>query len=284
VRDLRFRRIAGFGVTSADAARLTEFYATVFGARPVSSEYLSGARFGRGMGVRGGALRHTLKIGDEMVNILQFDTPGQPYPRPLSPRDTTFQHFAIVVRDMGLALAHLARTTGWTPISRDGPQHLPERSGGVTAFKFQDPDGHPLELLAFPEHAVPSHWKERSGRGVVLGIDHSAISVRDTAVSAAFYETLAFRITARTLNHGAAQARLDGVPSPEVEVTALSLEATTPHLELLCYRSAAPTPRRMWASNDVAATRITLAADGLEDAAALQLVTDPDGHHLLLMA
>jgi hypothetical protein len=39
------------------------------------------------------------------------------------------------------------------------------------------------------------------------------------------------------------------------------------------------------ASNDVAATRIALAADGLENdvEAAQRLIVDPDGHHLLLI-
>ena len=109
-----------------------------------------------------------------------------------SPDDTAFQHFAIVVSDMDLALAQLRGAPGWTPISIGGPQRLPQRSGGVTAFKFQDPDGHPLELLAFPEHAVPPHWTERSAYGIFLGIDHSAISVRDTAISTAFYQSLGF--------------------------------------------------------------------------------------------
>ena len=109
-----------------------------------------------------------------------------------SPDDTAFQHFALVVRDMALALAQLRGVPGWTPISSGGPQRLPQGSGGVTAFKFQDPDGHPLELLAFPEHAVPPHWMERSADGIFLGIDHSAISVRDTAISTAFYQSLGF--------------------------------------------------------------------------------------------
>ena len=180
-----------------------------FGARHVSSELLTGARFERQMGVSGGALRHTLQLGRESVDILQFDTPGRPYPRPLPPDDTAFQHFAIVVSDMELALLELQRTDGWTPISIGGPQRLPHRSGGVTAFKLQDPEGHPLELLAFPEHAVPPHWRERSRDGIFLGIDHSAISVRDTSISRGFYQTLGFSVTARTLNHGEAQANLD---------------------------------------------------------------------------
>ena len=284
--DLSARRISGFGLTSPDADRLTEFYATAFGARHVSSERVTGAQFERQMGVRGGALRHTLRLGREAVDIVQFDRPGRPYPHPLSPGDTAFQHFALVVSDMDLGLARLQGVPGWTPISSGGPQHLPQRSGGVSAFKFQDPDGHPLELLAFPEHAVPPNWKERSAYGIFLGIDHSAISVRDTAISTAFYQSLGFTVTAQTFNHGVEQANLDGVPSPQVEITALSLAARTPHLELLCYRVGVHLPRQVSASNDVAATRITLATGGpgSDIDAARRLVVDPDGHHLLLVA
>jgi catechol 2,3-dioxygenase-like lactoylglutathione lyase family enzyme len=286
VRDtgLKPSRIAGFGLTSPDAARLASFYSTTFGAREVSSEHLSGARFERQMGVRGGARRHTLQLGREAIDIVQFDAPGRPYPTPLLPDDTSFQHFALVVRDMALALARLQSAPGWTPISSGGPQRLPQRSGGVTAFKFRDPDGHPLELLAFPDHAVPPYWMDRSASGIFLGIDHSAISVRDTAISMAFYRTLGFSVTVQTLNYGLEQADLDGVPSPQVEVTALCLATSTPHLELLCYRSEVRPPRQMLSSNDVAATRIALTADGLKNDvdSRQQLVVDPDGHHLLL--
>ncbi len=277
-------RVAGFGLTSPDAGLLMEFYVTAFGARHVSTEHLAGARFERQMGVPGGAQRRTLTLGLEALDIVQFDIPGRPYPRPLSPDDTAFQHFAFVVSDMDLAMAQLHRAPGWMPISRGGPQHLPQRSGGVTAFKFQDPDGHPLELLAFPEHAVPAHWQDRAECGIFLGIDHSAISVRDTAISTAFYESLGFAISGQTFNHGAEQANLDGLPGSEVEVTALSLHASTPHVELLCYRSAAGPPRQGLSSNDVAATRIVLTADGAPEAdAAPPLIVDPDGHRLLLV-
>jgi catechol 2,3-dioxygenase-like lactoylglutathione lyase family enzyme len=280
--DISTRHIAGFGLTSPDAGRLTEFYAMAFGARQVSSERVSGARFEQQMGVDGGALRHTLQLGLEAVDILQFDVPGRPYPRPLFPDDTAFQHFAIVVSNMDLALAQLQRAPGWTPISIGGPQRLPPRSGDVTAFKFQDPDGHPLELLAFPEHAVPSHWTERLAHGLFLGIDHSAISVRDTAISRAFYQSLGFAVTAQTFNHGVEQANLDGVPSPQLEVTALSLAAPNPHLELLCYRSGIHLPRKVLSSNDVAATRIALATEGRanNDDTPRRIIVDPDGHHL----
>jgi catechol 2,3-dioxygenase-like lactoylglutathione lyase family enzyme len=280
--DFNARRIASFGLTSPDAIRLMEFYSTAFGARHVCSEQLTGARCERRMGVHCGALRHTLQVGREVVDIVQFDRPGRPFPHPLSPDDTAFQHFALVVGNMDLALAQLRGAPGWTPITSGGPQRLPQ--GGVTAFKFQDPDGHPLELLAFPEQAVPPEWQERSACGIFLGIDHSAISVRNTAISTAFYQSLSFTVIAQTFNHGLEQAHLDGVPNAQVEVTALSLATSTPHLELLCYRSGEHRPRQASASNDVAATRITLAIDSREDDidAPQRLIVDPDGHHLLL--
>ena len=274
---LRARRIVGFGLTSPNAARLTEFYETVFGARHVSSERLEG--------VRGGALRHTVQLGTEAVDIVQFDVPGRPYPSPLTPYDTAFQHFALVVSNIELALAQLRRAPDWMPISKGGPQRLPPAAGGVIAFKFQDPDGHPLELLAFPEHAVPPHWRQRSTHPIFLGIDHSAISVRDSAISTAFYQSLGFAVTAQTLNQGVEQANLDGVRNPHVEVTTLCLGESPPHLELLCYRSAAYPPRHVLSSNDVAATRIALAIEDPENDVdvAERLLVDPDGHHLLLV-
>jgi catechol 2,3-dioxygenase-like lactoylglutathione lyase family enzyme len=287
VRDtpVNSRRIVGFGLTSPDAPRLTEFYVTAFAARRVSSERLTGALFEREMDVRGGALRHSLRLGRETIDIVQFDNPGRPYPRPLAPDDTAFQHFALVVGDMALAFTQLQKAPGWTAISNGGPQRLPQSSGGVTAFKFQDPDGHPLELLEFAEHAVPPYWRERPAGEIFLGVDHSAISVRDTAISTAFYQSLGFRIASQTHNHGVEQANLDGVPNPQVEVTALSLAGSTPHLELLCYRSERRPPRRALSSNDVAATRITLGTEERagDAGAARQCIVDPDGHHLVLV-
>ena len=105
-----------------------------------------------------------------------------------SASDLCFQHFAIVVADMALAYRRLCSVSGWTAISIDGPQRLPPSSGGVSAFKFRDPDGHPLELLAFPDGRWPAQWRARSNGDLALGIDHSAISVSDSARSIAFYQ------------------------------------------------------------------------------------------------
>jgi catechol 2,3-dioxygenase-like lactoylglutathione lyase family enzyme len=200
-----------------------------------------------------------------------------------------------------------AHVGGWTAITRPAPQPT---SGAVTAFKFRDPEGHPLELLAFPPNNAPSRWRDAPHRdGPCLGIDHSAIVVSRTAASVAFYrEVLGFSVAGRSLNRGREQEQLDAVPGAVVEVTALHPEAESPpHLELLCYRPPGP-PRSgpgTPPSNDIAATRLTLEVDdppalenrlaaarvrfispgivALRDNRPALLIRDLDGHALLLL-
>lgn len=285
-------RIARFGLVTADAERLARFYAAALGFAPVTG----------GAGAR--AIR--LGLGRQELALAVPASPGRPYPAGIGGDDPRFQHLAIVVSDMRAAYARLAAETGWTPITTAGPQHLPASSGGVTAFKFRDPEGHPLELLEFPRGAVPRRWQGNESAGPSLGIDHSAITVAETARSLGFYaDLLGFSIGARSLNRGIGQERLDGVPGAIVAVTALDLPAAPPHLELLCYRRPAPRPAAPLAGNDVAATRVVLAVDDLPvllrrlEAAAVEFISrpeaqldrarpaallrDPDGHALCLV-
>jgi catechol 2,3-dioxygenase-like lactoylglutathione lyase family enzyme len=280
------RKLASFGLTTADANRLSEFYQRALDFRLIKTERRSGFGFERLTGVEGGASAITLGLGDEVVELLQFDRPGRPYPDGAVSSDLYFQHFAIVVADIHLAYQRLVSIGGWTAISTDGPQRLPESSGGVTAFKFRDPDGHPLELLAFPDGQMSQHWQARSGGDLFLGIDHSAIGVANSAASVAFYERLGLRAAAHSLNTGLEQERLDAVNLAQVEVTALQPERTTPHLELLCYRSVIRGENIVVRGNDVAATRLVFEADRLssERATAPQGLIDPDGHHLVMSA
>ncbi|MGA7803410.1 VOC family protein [Bradyrhizobium sp.] len=282
----QIRRLASFGLTTPDAHLLSEFYQHTLDFRLLGSERRSGPDFERLMGVDGGASAIRLGLGDEVVELLQFDRPGRPYPEGAASSDLSFQHLAIVVADIHLAYQRLASGRGWTAISTDGPQQLPAASGGVTAFKFRDPDGHPLELLAFPNGQMPTHWQARSRGELFLGIDHSAISVADSATSIAFYEALGLRVSARSLNVGLQQDQLDAVRAAQVEVTALDPEQATPHLELLCYRSVIRSQTAIVRSQDVAATRLMFEADqpASEGAVAPQRSIDPDGHRLVLLA
>jgi catechol 2,3-dioxygenase-like lactoylglutathione lyase family enzyme len=188
--------------------------------------------------------------------------------------DPRFQHIAIVTRDMPAAWNRLADHHP-AAISRDGPQRLPEASGGVCAVKFRDPDGHPVELIEFPPASLPQRWAV-AGDGITLGIDHSAITVADADRSIDFYRSaFGLRLQARQVNQGPEQARLDGLAAPVVQVVALAPPQPSPHLELLAYRNPLP------AMLPTGPRTITLWAGGAD--VSPHLLTDPDGHtHLVL--
>lgn len=272
------QRLARFVLVTQDAARLCRFYEQAMGFCRLAA--------GRHSESGTGADSITLVLGREFVELLQFHVPGRPYPDAASASDPCFQHFAIAVADIDKAYRRLCRVAGWRAISTGGPQLLPASSGGVSAFKFRDPDGHPLELLEFPEGRSPARWRARPNRELFLGIDHSAIAVSDSARSSTFYEALGLRRVARSLNSGSEQANLDGVGHPHVEVTALAPRQATPHVELLCYRSAAHHAKAALRDNDVAATRLIFEVDRhtLENRPSRQTLIDPDGHHLVLVA
>ena len=277
VRPIAIERLACLGLTTPDAAGLSGFYQRALGFRPLPTKPL--------VAPEGAAARVTLALGEEIVELTQFERPGRPYPEPATSRDRCFQHFAVVVSDMEMAYRRLRSVTGCTAISVGGPQRLPLSSGGVTAFKFRDPDGHPLELLAFPRGNAPARWKGAAGGDLCLGIDHSAISVADSARSIAFYQALGLQVTGGSLNCGSEQERLDAIPDARVEVTALAPRRATPHVELLCYLPATPQAAITLNDNDVAATRLIFAADlaASADPIGRKAMIDPDGHHLVLV-
>ena len=289
-------RIAGlrcFRLCSGQALALADFYQTALDFRRIGMEELSDVHTMALTGVGGRALRITLALGAQRVELLQFvDRPGRPYPADSSASDLLFQHFALVVDDMAAAMRCLSAQPGWTPISSE-PQQLPASSGGVTAFKFRDPDGHPLELLAFPGHSTPVHWQKAVKEGCAdspfLGIDHSAISVADPVRSVAFYQSLGLTVASRSVNDDPAQARLDRLDHPVVDVIAMRAERSTPHLELLSYRNSGDRSPLHLQANDVAATCLVFESDGRWMQQGMPRIPprtqlDPDGHHLAIVS
>jgi catechol 2,3-dioxygenase-like lactoylglutathione lyase family enzyme len=116
-------------------------------------------------------------------------------------------------------------------------------AAGIRAFYFQGPALHPLELISYPKGKGEARWQVagRAGSAAeVLGIDHTAIAVSNTDRSKHFYtELLGLRVAGTSLNSGAEQAALSGVPDPRVRITTLRGESG-PGIELLEYES----PRR----------------------------------------
>jgi catechol 2,3-dioxygenase-like lactoylglutathione lyase family enzyme len=285
--------------------RLATFYESAFGFSRIGETQMAGAALASLFRIAG-AKAHAiaLALGSQQIEVLNINPAGQAYPAAVPAWSPLFQHFAIVVSSMAAAYARLQAQQGWTPISTDGLQVLPASSGGVTAFKFRDPEGHPLELLAFPLNAVPEIWGKSQAEGC-LGIDHSAISIAETSRSAGFYQRLGLHRLGGSYNTGPAQDKLDGVKGAAVEVTALVLPEAAPHVELLCYQGTFNRKVRLPAINGAAATQLiftmestgalgTLCAQNpgalysgpvaFEDGVARAMMRDPDGHLLCLEA
>ena len=246
-----------------------------------------------------------ITVGGQTVELVAFDPPGLPYPSARASNDQWFQHVALVCGDPDAVAERLKPARAGT-VTRGGPVHLPRNTGSVTAFKFRDPEGHPLELIHFPEGTGAAVWQARSGGGIV-GYDHSAIVVADLRRSLAFYEDLlGFHIAGRSLNQGPEQDRLDGLDGCAVDVVALApATVAVPHLELLHYR--APPGCRLAEpvrANDIASVRQVHRVDGIDavmarliaanhglvssgvvtlsDGARAISVRDPDGHLIVL--
>ncbi len=232
--------------------------------------------------------RSLLRLGRERIELLEFtDSAGRPYPPDSTSTDLWFQHMAIIVNDMTDAHQRVMANRRFRPISRHGPVRLPDNSGGVTAFKFRDHDGHPLELLAFPEGRVPGPWRTANGTGPFLGVDHTAIAVSGTARSARFFGSVfGFSTGTRTENRGPEQDDLDDVDDVHVSVTRLAPDLPAPRLELLHYHvgTRLPIPHDT-ASNDIVATHCVVRVASLEaTAAALARRGTPlAGHDLMIL-
>ncbi len=259
-----FQSIAGFGLVTANPARLVAFYRAIgfdvgeAGPIPAADMKL--------LGLAGAGSRIAMSLGRSRVDLESFDLPGHPYPDDTTACDLAFQHLALVTDDVEAAWCR-ARDAGATPISRKCPVTLPKSAGGVTAVKFRDPEGHPLELLQFPRNTNPD-WK---GTGI-LGIDHSAISVVDAAASRHFYARHGLSEGDATVNDGPSQVALDGLDDVEVDVVPMLPTDKPPHVEVLGYRYPVGRAFRTLAANDVAATRIVWWSKS--DA----LIRDLDGH------
>jgi catechol 2,3-dioxygenase-like lactoylglutathione lyase family enzyme len=297
------RKLSRIILICREAEQLAEFYIRAFGFVRIEDSPKSDLGFAELIGFANGQVRLTsLRLGNQVISLAETQKPGRSYPKDVPGWDPRFQHFAIVVSDMAAAYANLQAVPNWTPISIDGPQILPPSSGGVTAFKFRDPEGHPLELLAFAPGAMPAHWAFRTGN-LCLGIDHSAISVADTSRSVAFYSRLGLARTASSRNVGREQEKLDNFLGAVVEVTTLaSPMQAVPHVELLCYRGNFNRREVSTNRNDVVATQLVFEVerDGLdaivapshdttissstivESAGLRALLRDPDGHLLCI--
>ena len=227
------------GMTVSNLDRSVEFYSKVLSFEKVSEVEVSGGEYDRLQGVFGlRMLVARLQLGDEYIELTEYLTPkGRPIPVDSRSNDRWFQHIAIIVRDMDRAY-HWLRKNRVEHISPE-PQRLPEwnpNAGGIRAFYFRDPDGHPLEILQFPSDKGAAKW-HRPTEKLFLGIDHTAIAVGNTDASLRFYrDVLGFKVVGESKNYGPEQERLNQVFGARLRITGLRV-ASGPGIELLEYFS-----------------------------------------------
>jgi catechol 2,3-dioxygenase-like lactoylglutathione lyase family enzyme len=306
--------VEAVGMTVADLDRSVRFYVDVLSFSLEGETDIAGEAYERLTGVFGMRARVArLRLGREAIELTQYLTPeGRPIGTDWRNNDRWFQHVAIIVSDMdtayGVLRAHKVRH------SSSGPQRLPDwnaAAGGIRAFYFKDPDGHPLEILQFPPDKGDPKWHAASGK-LFLGIDHTAIVVADTAASLAFYEgALGLSVAGHAENWGPEQEHLNGVFGAHLRITTLRA-AHGPGIELLEYLAPSdgrPMPTATHA-NDLWHETVTLRVGDAEAASAAlsrahgrlvsptavvlpdhalgidlgALARDPDGHAVLFAA
>ncbi len=262
------RAVAAVGMTVADMDRSIVFYSQVLGFEKTSEVEVWGEEYERLQGVFGLRMRVVrMQLGDEQIELTEYLTPrGRPIPIDSRSHDRSFQHIANIESDMDRAYAWLRQHR--IEHASPAPQRLPDwnpNAGGIRAFYFKDPDGHPLEVLWFPRGKGDPRWHRPTDR-LFLGIDHTAIVVGDTATSLACYrDTLGLRVAGESENHGPEQERLNNVFGARLRITTLRAPAGpgVEFLEYLTPRDGRPIPADA-RPNDLIHWQTTLVSDDAE--------------------
>src|SRR5215831_10780637 len=229
--------VDSIGITVSDLDRSIEFYSKILSFEKVSETEFDGPDYEHLEGVFGLRMRTArMRLGDEYIELTEFLAPrGRPMPDDSRANDRWFQHIAIVTSDMEHAYQWLREKK--VQHASTGPQRLPEwnkKAAGIQAFYFRDPDGHFLEILAFPPDKGDARW-HRGGDQLFLGIDHTAIVVSDTETSLHFYRDLmGMTVVGESENYGVEQEHLNNVFGARLHITSLRA-ASGPGVEFLEY-------------------------------------------------
>ena len=307
------KSVDAVGITVSDVDRSVEFFSKVLSFEKVSDIEVMGSEYERLQGVFGARMRIVrMRLGEEFIDLTEYLTPrGRPIPVDSRSNDQWFQHIAIVVSDMDRAYQQLRANK--VQHTSTGPQRIPDwnkAAAGIKAFYFKDPDGHNLELIYFPSGKGNPKWQQSNGR-LFLGIDHTAITVSDTARSLDFYrDVLGMKLAGESENYGTEQEHLNNVFASRVRISGLKAPSGfgIEFLDYLTPRDGRPMPPDTRANDlwhwqtAIRVARADAAADKLKTArvrfvspgvttipdralgiAKGFIVRDPDGHGLQLI-
>src|SRR6266700_2326413 len=304
--------VESIGMTMSDMDRSVEFYSALTFQKVKDVEVL-GEEFEHLEGVFGARMRIVrMQLGNEYLDLTQYlAPPGRPIPMDSRSNDLWFQHVAIVVRDMDEAFQRLRALK--VKFVSTGPQTLPpsiKAAAGIKAFYFRDPDEHNLEIIYFPPGKGDPRWQEKRDK-LFLGIDHTAIGISNTEASLKFYrDLLGLRKSGESENLGTEQEHLNQVFGARLHITGMRGDSGpgVEFLEYLTPRDGRTRPTDVHA-NDIVHWQTMIATDDVEALAKKlrdahvgfvstgvivipndksgfskgTLVSDPDGHDLLLI-
>ncbi|MBS1824636.1 MAG: VOC family protein [Acidobacteria bacterium] len=244
----RVSGVDSIGITVSDLDRAVDFYTRVLTFEKVSEQEFAGSEWEHLQGLFGLRMRTArLRLGEEFIELKEYLAPeGRPLPVDSRSNDGWFQHIAIIVSDMDKAYARLRQHK--VRHASSGPQRLPEwnrNAAGIDAFYFKDPDGHALEVLAFPRDKGNAKWHRPTNK-LFLGIDHTAIVIQDTNASLRFYrDTLGMEVAGESENHGTEQEHLNNVFGARLRITAVRAPngPGVEFLEYLAPRDGRPYPQ-----------------------------------------
>jgi len=233
-------RIETVGFTVSDMDKAVDFYTHVLPFEKISDIEIFGSEFEHLSGVFGSRVRIVdLKLGSEKIELTEYLTQeGRPIPADSRSNDRWFQHIAIIVSDMDKAYAQLRQNK--VRHASTGPQTLPSYitpAAGIKAFYFKDLDSHVIEILQFPEGKGLPKWHDLAKTGkLFLGIDHTAIVVRDSDESLSFYrDTLGLAVAGTSDNYGPEQEHLNNVFGAKLHITGLRTKLDGIAVEFLEY-------------------------------------------------
>ena len=218
-------KIEYVGMTVGNLEKSLEFYTQVLSFQKISDTEVWGEDWEKLQGVFGLRMRIVqMQLGDEIISLMEYLTPqGRPIPVDSRSNDRIFQHIAIVVKDIDRAYQHLRQYR--VKQTSTNPQQLPEwneKLGGVKAFYFKDPDGHNLELIEFPPDKAEDKWLQPSDK-LFLGIDHSAVVVKDAIASFPLYrDILGLKLQLQAQNYGTEYEHISCIFGARVQVNSMS--------------------------------------------------------------
>jgi len=232
-------RVEAIGITVSNLDNAIAFYTNVLPFELVSEAEIYGQSSESLKGLFGIHFKKArLQLGDEIIELTDYLTAGgRSIPEDARSNDLWFQHIAIVVSNMDSAYARMKKynVTHVSTVPQTLPRTIPAAEG-VTAFYFQDPDHHNLELIYFPPGKGNPKWQQKKNV-VFLGIDHTAIAVSQTSASKKFYGTmLGVNYLGESFNSGAEQEHLNNVKGARLHISG-NKASNGPGVEFLEYLS-----------------------------------------------